>query len=457
MKRFWLIVLLLAAGLTGWSQKTSAAPEKTRVLLILDCSQSMWDRWQSDSKIKVTQKVLLRFMDSLSHQSDIEVALRVFGHLNRDDFATRLEVPFEPGNGYKLQSKIKTLVPNGGCTATSALNSSANDFPNDKNSRNIILIITDGVGENDGDICALARQVQMSRKVVKTFILGIGDQQDFQDMDNCSGQFSFLPSEEYFDEMLHEVFNLSDQKARVTLSMTDDQGIRFETEVPVVFYDHQTHAVKYTNIYHYSPEDAVDTLDIDPLLRYDITFFTHPPITLLNRQFKGGKHSQVEVKAPQGKLKVRLKSGRIQFQQPSYPVIVRQHDSTQILSCQALDESQDYRIGRYDIDVMSLPVVHLNNIAIASGTSTDLMIPMPGQLALEKPKMATTGSVFAYKNGSLQWVCDLNPNNTTERLVLMPGEYQVVLKPKESSQYASSRTARFTITTAQQTAVNLEK
>ena len=89
----------------------------------------MWDRWQSDSKIKVTQHVLLRFLDSIQGQTDMEVALRVFGHLNNGDFGTSLEVPFEQDNFYKLRSKIKTLVPNGGCTAASAFSGALKDFP----------------------------------------------------------------------------------------------------------------------------------------------------------------------------------------------------------------------------------------------------------------------------------------------------------------------------------------
>ena len=62
----------------------SVVPDRTRVLLILDCSNSMWDKWQSDSKIKITQTVLLKFLDSISNQSKIDVALRVFGHLNKN-------------------------------------------------------------------------------------------------------------------------------------------------------------------------------------------------------------------------------------------------------------------------------------------------------------------------------------------------------------------------------------
>ena len=141
MRRVLLVALLLLAGVSVQGQQ----PEKTRLLLIMDCSNSMWDHWQSNSKIKVTQQVLLSFLDSISRQHDVDVALRVFGHLNKDQFGTRLEVPFGSDNIYQLQSKIKTLVPQGGCTAAAALTDALSDFPATGSSRNLILIITDGM------------------------------------------------------------------------------------------------------------------------------------------------------------------------------------------------------------------------------------------------------------------------------------------------------------------------
>ena len=123
LKRWSLMLLMLLAMMPMWAQRggsNAASADKTRVLLILDCSNSMWDHWQSDAKIKVTQRVLLHFLDSIAHNDNMEVALRVFGHLNKEQYGTRLEVPFGEGNNYRLQSKIKTLVPQGGCMAASA-------------------------------------------------------------------------------------------------------------------------------------------------------------------------------------------------------------------------------------------------------------------------------------------------------------------------------------------------
>lgn len=458
MKKILAIAFLfLGFGLTVAAQKSSAAPERTRVLLILDCSQSMWGKWQSDAKIKVTQKVLLRFLDSIGNPPDMEVALRVYGHLNKEAYSTTLEVPFGPDNNYRLQSKIKTLVPSGDCAAASALNSSLNDFPHDGKARNIILIITDGLDDCKGSICEVAQLVQQSGAVVQTFIIGIGNHDDFKQKPDCAGQFTFLHDEEHFDEILHEVFYLSDQKAHVTFSVVDNGCQHFETEIPIALYDHATHALRYANIYHYDTEHPIDTLTVDPFTTYDITFFTKPPVELHNQKFRAGQHNRLEVTATLGSLRLYQDTRRATDQSSTYTVVVRQHDSTQVLATQPLGARMDYRAGRYDIDVLSVPSIRLTNIAIRGGAATDLLIPLPGQLALNKPKVSTSGSIFAYKDGALHWVCDLNPNAPTERLALMPGSYQVILKPQKATDYTSCRTARFTIAAAKQTSVDLEK
>ena len=442
--------------LSGMAQKSVATSEKTRVLIILDCSNSMWDKWQSEPKIKVTQKVLLRFLDSIHGFSDMEVALRVFGHLNKDAYGTQLEVPFEADNQYRLQSKIKTLVPNGGCTAASALTNSLHDFPRDGKARNIILVITDGMDDCGGNICEVARQIQQSGTVVQTFIIGIGNADDFQHRLDCAGRFSFLPDEELLDEALHEVFFLSDQKARVTLSLTDESRNPYETDVPVIFYDHQTHAAKYTFIYHYGTGDPVDTLTVDPLVSYDITLFTTPPLRLQSQQFKASRHNHIPIVAPQGSLRLHFENKRSPFQIPNYSVLVRRHGDSEILSYQPLGTATHYLAGSYDIEVLSTPILTLSNVTVRGGADTDLQLPLPGQLALNKLPTATAGSLFVDKDGSLQWVCDLNPDSITERIILLPGEYQIILKPKDATGYTATPTARFTIHSSQQTGVNIK-
>lgn len=463
VKRLLTILLFLTLVSTAAAQSKPVA-EKTRVLIILDCSHSMWDRWQSDAKIKVTQQVLLKFMDSVANQQGIEVALRVFGHLNKNSYGTRLEVPFEKGNNYKIQSKIKTLVPNGACTAATALSSSLNDFPplsgdskEDVQPRNIILIITDGMDDCDGNICDVARQVQMSGVIVQTFILGIGNKQDFQHSLDCAGKFTYVPNEEQYTETLYNIFRMSEEEARVVVSVNDETDHLLEATLPLAFYDSQTGVVKYTTIYSIDSRYTPDTLTVDPLVTYDITLFTTPPTVLKRRQFKPGRVNRLNIGVEQGSLRLRTDGQRTNYQVPQYPVLVYRHGSNALTGRQLMGESRDYLTGNYDIEVLSFPTLRLENVAIVASSATDLTIPTPGVANISKPKVISSGAVFELKDGVLTFVCDLDPNKVNERILLMPGEYQLVVKPQSSINYKDVRTMRFQIGSGKTTNIDLSK
>ncbi len=465
MKRLLVILLMLVFASEAMSQERGTVfGDKTRVLIILDCSHSMWDRWQSDAKIKVTQQVLLKFMDSVANQQGIEVALRVFGHLNKNSYGTRLEVPFEKGNNYKIQSKIKTLVPNGACTAATALSSSLNDFPplsgdskEDVQPRNIILIITDGMDDCDGNICDVARQVQMSGVIVQTFILGIGNKQDFQHSLDCAGKFTYVPNEEQYTETLYNIFRMSEEEAQVVVSVNDETDHLLEATLPLAFYDSQTGVVKYSTIYSIDGRYTPDTLTVDPLVTYDVTLFTTPPTVLKHRQFKPGRVNRLSISVEQGSLRLRTDGQRTNYQVPQYPVLVYRHGSNALTGRQLMGESHDYLTGNYDIEVLSFPTLRLENVAIVASSATDLTIPTPGVANITKPKMISSGTVFELKDGVLTYVCDLDPNKVNERILLMPGEYQLVVKPQSSIDYKDVRTMRFQIGSGKTTNIDLSK
>ncbi len=465
MRRLFVILLtLVIASKTMAQERAAVFGDKTRVLIILDCSHSMWDRWQSDAKIKVTQQVLLKFMDSVANQQGIEVALRVFGHLNKNSYGTRLEVPFEKGNNYKIQSKIKTLVPNGACTAATALSSSLNDFPplsgdskEDVQPRNIILIITDGMDDCDGNICDVARQVQMSGVIVQTFILGIGNKQDFQHSLDCAGKFTYVPNEEQYTETLYNIFRMSEEEARVVVSVNDETDHLLEATLPLAFYDSQTGVVKYNTIYSIDSRYTPDTLTVDPLVTYDITLFTTPPTVLKRRQFKPGRVNRLNIGVEQGSLRLRTDGQRTNYQVPQYSVLVYRHGSNALTGRQLMGESRDYLTGNYDIEVLSFPTLRLENVAIVASSATDLTIPTPGVANISKPKVISSGAVFELKDGVLTFVCDLDPNKVNERILLMPGEYQLVVKPQSSIDYKDVRTMRFQIGSGKTTNIDLSK
>ena len=456
MKITKILVVLLsfcASTIATMGQKSDSKSEisnKTRVLLILDCSNSMWDKWQSDSKIKITQTVLLTFLDSISNKNEIDVALRVFGHLNKKSYGTRLEVPFEKDNIHKLRSKIKTLVPQGGCEAVSALSNSLNDFPPTGNSRNIIVIITDGMDDCEGSICEVARQVQNSGVVVKTFVLGIGKKENFQSNLNCAGKFIQISQEEQYTQSLYDVFTLSEEKAEVKIDVKDFSGMSYETSFPVIFYDAQTGVAKYQYIYS---SEKNETLNLDPLISYNVEIHTKPSITKTNILFDYNKINSLPFKIEQGYLAINYEAIRTKYQVPEYPIVVRKHGEKEIINVQKINEKVAYMTGRYDIEILSTPYIVLNDIEIQHVSNTDLMIPTPGMVNITKPNTISRGTVFSTDGGEWKYVCTLDSNKTSERILLMPGDYVVVLEPVNSANSAQTITKKVRVDSGMTTTV----
>ena len=448
MRRLLIILLLLLVGVAQ-AQPT----EKTRLLLIMDCSNSMWDHWQSNSKIKVTQQVLLSFLDSISRQHDVDVALRVFGHLNKEQFGTRLEVPFGSDNIYRLQSKIKTLVPQGGCTAAAALTDALSDFPATGSSRNLILIITDGMDDCDAEICDVARQVQLSGVVVQTFVLGIGNR-TFSHA-SCAGSVFPVVNEEEFSKTLYDIFRLSGKKAKVVLNMVDATGELYETEHPVAFYDHRTGVIRQSTIYSVDGKLKPDTLLMDPLVTYDMAVFTHPPLRREAMQFSIDRPNNIDITVSEGTLKVMYSGQRSVFsgQLSKVDVVVRRAGSGERVAAQEVGETGQYLAGRYDVEVLTLPVTTLRGVEVRGNAATELSVPMPGMLVLSKPKGITTGAIFRLRDGQVEFATDLNPSTAGERLLLQPGQYELVLHPQTATKYDKVQTKRFVIESSQTTKI----
>ena len=97
-----MLMLLFSSYLFAQGPRDQGKPKPTtRILFVFDASQSMYGRWQSDTKFNIAVKLFSSILDSLRTQPNLELALRVYGHQKQfppqDCNDTKLEVPLCEG------------------------------------------------------------------------------------------------------------------------------------------------------------------------------------------------------------------------------------------------------------------------------------------------------------------------------------------------------------------------
>ena len=113
--------------------------------------------------------------------------------------------------------------------------------------------------------------------------------------------------------------------------------------------------------------------------------------------------------------------------------IIRQHDKTNTLNIQDFNEEERYLVGKYDLEILTTPRIYLENIDIGQSKTTTLRIPRPGIVTLIANNQGF-GSIYTEDDKTLNWVYNMDDNLTKETIVLQPGRYKVVFRPKNSKE-----------------------
>ena len=166
---FWIVgFLIFIFTFSASAQKvTQKRKDNTRILFLVDGSNSMYGAWESQQKIDAAKQLLNDLVDSLRVNKNLQLGLRIYGHQysleNRNCKDTKLEVPFSPNNHDKIISTMNTLTPQGTTPIAYSLEQAAGDFPVSDQFRNIVIIITDGVESCGGDPCTVSEALQALR------------------------------------------------------------------------------------------------------------------------------------------------------------------------------------------------------------------------------------------------------------------------------------------------------
>lgn len=429
--------LFLASCLMIWSSclagqqvdKEIPVPT-TRILFVFDASQSMYGRWQSDMKMHIAQKLLGNVLDSLQHIPNLELALRVYGHQKpfppQDCDDTKLEVPFGKNNVLRIKHKLSTINPRGTTPIAYALSQAASDFTPCENCRNIIILITDGVEECDGDPCEVSRMLQKQGIALKPFVIGIGT--DYSESLNCVGTYFPASSEIAFTKALNVVISQALNSTTAQVNLLDDSGKPTETNVNMTFYDAVSGKVVYNLVHTFNNKGLPDTLMLDPLLKYNVTVHTIPPLHLDSIEINAGKHTIIPFDAGQGALTLNVGGNWRTLK--NLQAIVRRHGDMETLNVQNFGTTRKYLNGVYDLEVLGLPRIRIDSVVISQSHTTTIEIPMPG-IAVIKRKVDGVGSLYVERNGEMELIYTLaEDKDRVENLVLQPGKYRVVFRSK---------------------------
>jgi len=430
-----ILLLLLISGTVAFSQQRVKEPEKqpplTRILFVFDASQSMYARWQSDMRINIAQRLLSNLLDSLKHVNNLELAIRIYGHQKKfppqDCDDSKLEVPFGRNNVERIKAKLKAVVPKGTTPIAQSLEAAAGDFPPCDNCRNIIILITDGIEECGGDPCAVSRALQKQGIILRPFVIGIG--RDFSADFDCVGDYYDASSEEMFVSALRAVISQALNNTTVQVNLLDIYGNPSETNINMTFYDNFSGNIKYNFIHTMNNRGIPDTIVIDHLTTYDIVVHSIPPVRKDSIRLIAGRHNIIAIDVPQGYMTLKA-SGMPLYK--DLKAIIRKKGTMETLFVQNFNDVQKYLVGKYDLEVLCLPRMYINDVEISQNATTTVEIPQPGIIIIQRPA-AGYGSLYIEEKNKLKLVLNLSENITQESIILQPGKYRVVFRTKFSS------------------------
>jgi len=437
-----LLLTLMAGPILAQNKVQQKIPEKTRILFLLDGSGSMLENWSrpNQPKVNIAKRILTQIIDSLKQNNRLELALRIYGHRSPKEINnckdTWLEVPFKAKNHDLIIQKINEIKPKGVTPIAYSLLESAKDFPaNNAGYRNIIILITDGIESCGGDVCAISRELQKKGVFLRPYIIGLG--MKAEKTLECAGKFIDADTPGKFHDVLNHAIESSFAKTTVSIELLDASGQPTETNVNVTFNNSLTGVPLYEFVHYRNSQGKPDTVQIDPVVDYDLVVNTVPPVYKRNVALNIGKHNVISIPAPQGNLALQ-QEGRKDLE-----AIVREKGKAGTLNLQRQQETFRYLTGKYEVETLTLPR-RTFQVEIQPNKTQTVLLPPPGTVNFNTTATGY-GSLYELKEGGTQeWVCNLNELKPQFSFNILPGWYKIVFRVKNTkgSKYTVFKTFR---------------
>ncbi len=453
-----LFIFAFCIAILGRVQAQQELP-LTRILFIFDASNSMNGTWEAKPKINVATRLLSQALDSLRNVPDLQLGLRVYGHEKnylhgQDCDDTQLKVPLGFSNVGAIKSSLKSLKPKGTTPIAATLEKAGGDFPDCPRGdcRNIIILITDGIEECNGDPCAVSMSLQKRGIVLKPFVIGIGLDLEFRESFECMGSFYDATNEKSFTNALGIVISQALNNTTAQVNLLDFKGNPTETNVNMTFYDQNTDQMIYNLVHTMNNRGNPDTLLLDPVHTYRVVAHTIPSREKDSVIITPGKHTVIGIPAPQGTLEFKMNG--VNPDADKLNIIVREKDDMNTLHVQSFAEIEKYIVGKYDLEILTLPRTYIDDVEITQSHTTTIQIPQPGVATFSKNGHGY-GSVYVIRKNKLELVANLSRTQERETLNLMPGDYIAVFRPMRAKESVFTVEQNFRVVSGSSVAVKL--
>jgi Ca-activated chloride channel family protein len=446
-------VLLSTHHICAQVKKTE--PTLTRVLFVFDASKSMKTIHNSKTRIQGAKQLFYKFLDSLNKQKNIQFALRMYGHTVKyppgDCKDSKLVVPFGKNNIALIKSKVADAKPTGITPIEHSLTESANDFP-DAKAVNMIILITDGIEECEGDPCK-ARQKLMEKGIVfKPFIIGIGLTVEQIKTFECVGDFYDFDNANLVKDISSIISKQKLNKTSSQVNLLDSKSLPTETNVNMTFYNTVTGNYVYNYLHTLNQKGNPDTLYLDDFPTYKVIAHTIPPTESKEVKLSQGKHTIIPIDAPQGFIELRRPIGVYNFNEKIKSIVRKSNSNMQTLNVQQMNTIEKYIIGNYDLEILTLPRTYISSFSVTQSQTKIIDIPNAGMLTV---KALDNGDGSIYKDTKkLEWVCNLN-TTTSQVYYLQPGNYRIEWRSKALKGSIYTIEKKFTVKSDVETKVEL--
>ena len=171
-----VFVLIGIFCITVFFTGTLSAENKdvTQIDIIFDASGSMWGQINGTTKIEIARAAMQDLINGFKTKTNIQLALRIYGHLNKKCTNSILEIPMAEGNHTAIIQKINSIEPLGKTPIAFSISQAVNDFNKALKGDKILILITDGIESCDGNTCQAAMELKKAGIVTTIHVVGFG-------------------------------------------------------------------------------------------------------------------------------------------------------------------------------------------------------------------------------------------------------------------------------------------